>query len=292
MTRRDYVAFAHTNAWARARLTCRFFWFYAERREYSCREVIVVVKSSSWSRPLASEFRLLRVATRGTRCTFQSPTRRAASNPRSIQPQTPVHRTSKAGLPSRSTGKRPRYWVRSRDFRFAPSYLVTVMRLICVYDTCYITTAYIPAQGLRASRCAVIRFRCATGRDAYLYLWCAISCAKLRYLRDSAEDWSGITQTAGGLWCAECWFGRKLISRTFENSSILKRYWKNASERAKKREEGRKRETWDVLAAIGDFSKTRIFREIFEKCCSQCIFAIRVHVYANMCSRVRWISCS
>jgi hypothetical protein len=177
------------------------------------------VKSSSWSRPPASEFRLLRVATRGTRCMFQSPTRRAASNPRSIQPQTPVHRTSKAGLPSRSTGKRPRYWVRSRDFRFAPSYLVTVMRLICVYDTCYITTGGLHSRSriARVTLCCYSISMCDGERCLSPSL---IPYAKLRYLRASAEDWSGITQTAG----FDVLICRKLVPRTFENSRILKRY--------------------------------------------------------------------
>lgn len=144
----------------------------------ACGEVIVCVKPSSWSRPLASEFRLLRVATRGTRCMFQSPTRRAASNPRSIQPKPPVHRTSKAGLPSRSTGKRPRCWARSRDFRFAPSCLVTVMRLMCVYDICYITTAAcIPARITRVTLCCYSISMCDGERCL------SLSCAKLRCLR-------------------------------------------------------------------------------------------------------------
>ena len=49
--------------------------------------------------------------------------------------------TSRAGLPSRSTGKRLRCRARSCDFRFAPSYLVIVMRSICVGDICYVFTA-------------------------------------------------------------------------------------------------------------------------------------------------------
>lgn len=126
---------------------------------------IINVKPSSWSRPLVSEFRLLRVASGGTRCMFQSLTHRAVSNPRSIPPQTLVHRTSKAGLPSRSTGKRPRCWARSRDFRFASSYLVTVMRPIRFYDTCYVTTAaYIPARITRVTLCHYSISMCDGGR--------------------------------------------------------------------------------------------------------------------------------
>jgi len=48
--------------------------------------------SRSWSRPLVSEFHLLCVATRGTRCMFQSPTRCAAS-------KSPINTTPNSGSP-------------------------------------------------------------------------------------------------------------------------------------------------------------------------------------------------
>jgi len=115
-----------THTHTRARLTRRFFRFARTlmlAEKYRRHKAVKLVKASrvqissvtcdDWRHPLYVSV---------------TNTLRAASKPRSIQPQTPVRRTSKAGLPSRSTGKRPRCWARSRDFRFAPSYLVTVIR--------------------------------------------------------------------------------------------------------------------------------------------------------------------
>lgn len=104
------------------------------------------------------------------------------ANPDQYNPKPPVHRTSKAGLPSRSTGKRPRSWARSRNFRFAPSYLVTIMRPICVCDTCYITTAaYFRSDYARHYSISMCDGeRCLSLPD--------ILC-KITVLEDGKEDW-------------------------------------------------------------------------------------------------------
>lgn len=87
---------------------------------------------------------------------------------------------------------------------------------------------------------------------------------KITVLEDGKEDWLELRKRRA-LMLPIC---QKFVTGTIENP----RKSRNVAEGKGAREGeggGRKRETWNVLAAIGDFSETRIFREISEKCSVQ-----------------------
>lgn len=225
--------------------------------------------SSAWSRQVGQgrlRPNFVRCAATGWRhplYVLVTNTPRSQQIPDQYNPKPLVHRTFRAGLPSRSTGKRLRCRARSCDFRFAPSYLVIVMRSICVGDIRYIfTAAYIPARITRVTLCYYSISMCNGERCLSLPdILCKITVLEVakRIARNYAND---------ELWRADL---PKIhtYNRTFENPGILKRYRGEKSERGVERKLERGRPGNVLAAAMEDFSETRIFHEISEKCSVQ-----------------------
>lgn len=122
----EITSFPH----ARVRIShASIFPFCTDARVCEVREVSSALGTVSWSRPLASEFRLLHEATGGNPLCFSH--RRAASNPDQYNPKPPVRVFPKPVYRvdrrenARAAGAKSRFWI------FAASYLVTVMRPIC-----------------------------------------------------------------------------------------------------------------------------------------------------------------
>lgn len=192
------------------------------------------------------------------------------ATPRSIQPQTPVRVFPKPVYQVDRRENARAASARSRDFRLAPSDLVTVMRPICLRYSLHIELSY----GGLHFRLDYARHATLVGSDArWREMPVSSSDILCEIIWGSKEDWSELhKRRRAGFDVVP--ISPELISGTFENPRISKRYRGEANENERKRENG------NVPAAIRDFSETRTFREISEKCTAQWVHLCDVCMYS------------
>jgi len=227
--------------------THRFFLLARTRESAEVREVSSALEPSVGQGRLASEFRLLHEATGGNPLCFSH--RRAASNPDQYNPKPPVRVFPKPVYRvdrrenARAADAKSWFWI------FAASYLVTVMRPICLRCLLHVELRY---DGLHSrsdyARHAILVGSTVRWREREREMLISTRYPVQNYdIWGNKEDWSELHKR----WCESfdvvpiC---RVLISGTFENTRISKHYrgWKEhgggRERRVRSVKKGRKRE--------------------------------------------------